>query len=78
MAASRTHGPHTHTHTGTDRQFQMLTPGETLGVRYHVIRLLGVGGMGAVYQACDAELGGAVALKVIRSDTRGDDQQSLH
>jgi tetratricopeptide (TPR) repeat protein len=57
---------------GIPRQFQMLTPGETLGVRYHIIRLLGVGGMGAVYHAWDAELGVAVALKVIRGDITGD------
>ena len=54
------------------RQFTMLTPGETLGGRYHIIRLLGIGGMGAVYQAWDAELGVAVALKVIRGDITGD------
>src|SRR5258708_7847379 len=57
---------------GSPRQFTMLTPGETLGVRYHIIRLLGVGGMGAVYHAWDAELGVAVALKVIRGDITGD------
>ena len=42
--------------------------GQAFGPRYHIIRLLGVGGMGAVYQAWDAELGVAVALKVIRAD----------
>ncbi len=57
---------------GGTRQFTMLTAGETLGVRYHIIRLLGVGGMGAVYHAWDAELGVAVALKVIRGDIAGD------
>lgn len=46
-----------------------LHVGRTFGPRYHIIRLLGVGGMGAVYQAWDAELGVTVALKVIR--TRG-------
>jgi tetratricopeptide (TPR) repeat protein len=45
-----------------------LRVGQSLGPRYHIIKLLGVGGMGAVYQAWDAELGVAVALKVIRVD----------
>ena len=45
-----------------------LTPGTALGARYEIIRLLGQGGMGAVYQAYDRELERQVALKVIRSD----------
>jgi tetratricopeptide (TPR) repeat protein len=36
--------------------------------RYHIIRLLGSGGMGHVYHAWDGELGEAVALKVIRGE----------
>src|SRR5207248_2014025 len=40
------------------------------GPRYHIIKLLGAGGMGAVYQAWDAELNVAVALKVIRGAAR--------
>jgi tetratricopeptide (TPR) repeat protein len=59
---------------GAARKMQMLVAGQTLGTRYHVIRLLGVGGMGAVYHAWDAELGVAVALKVIRSDVSGDSE----
>jgi tetratricopeptide (TPR) repeat protein len=43
----------------------ILVPGQTVGNRYHVIRLIGAGGMGSVYQAWDAELGIAVALKMI-------------
>ena len=46
-------------------------PGQQFGPRYHIIRLLGMGGMGAVYQAWDAELGVAVALKIIRTGGRG-------
>ena len=45
-----------------------LRAGQTFGSRYQIIRLLGVGGMGAVYQAHDAELGEIVALKVIRPE----------
>jgi eukaryotic-like serine/threonine-protein kinase len=47
-----------------------LTVGQAFGPRYHIIKLLGAGGMGAVYQAWDAELGVAVAVKVIRLDRR--------
>jgi tetratricopeptide (TPR) repeat protein len=45
-----------------------LATGQAFGTRYHIIRPLGVGGMGAVYQAWDNELGVAVALKVIRPE----------
>ena len=43
-----------------------LTVGHDFGSRYHIIRLLGIGGMGAVYQAWDKVLEVAVAVKVIR------------
>jgi serine/threonine protein kinase/tetratricopeptide (TPR) repeat protein len=45
-----------------------LEVGQDFGPRYHIIRVLGVGGMGAVYQAWDAELSEAVAVKVIRPE----------
>jgi len=57
-----------------DRGASRTTPlevGESFGSRYHIIKLLGAGGMGAVYQAWDAELSSAVALKVIRVDRMG-------
>ena len=49
----------------------LFAPGYTFGGRYHIIRLLGAGGMGAVYQAWDEELGVAVAIKVIRPEVVG-------
>jgi tetratricopeptide (TPR) repeat protein/TolB-like protein len=49
-----------------------LRPGTAFGSRYHLTRLLGMGGMGAVYQAWDEELGVSVALKVIRPEITAD------
>jgi serine/threonine-protein kinase len=49
-----------------------LAVGQSFGSRYHILRPLGIGGMGAVYQAWDAELGVAVAIKVIRPDVMAD------
>ena len=47
---------------------QVLQPGQQFANRYTIIRLLGSGGMAAVYQAWDETLGIAVALKLIRVD----------
>jgi serine/threonine protein kinase/tetratricopeptide (TPR) repeat protein len=49
-----------------------LETGQAFGSRYHIIQMLGAGGMGAVYQAWDAELGLAVAIKVIRPEAMAD------
>jgi serine/threonine protein kinase/tetratricopeptide (TPR) repeat protein len=46
--------------------------GKPLGQRYHIIKLLGAGGMGAVYQALDNELGVAVAIKTVRKELAAD------
>src|SRR5262245_10161412 len=47
-----------------------LKVGQSFSPRYHIIKLLGAGGMGAVYQAWDSELSVAVAVKVIRVDRK--------
>jgi len=49
-----------------------LSVGQQFGVRYIVVRLLGIGGMGAVYQAWDSELAVMVAVKVVRPEVTKD------
>jgi tetratricopeptide (TPR) repeat protein len=53
-----------------------LTVGQGFGPRYRIVKLLGMGGMGAVYQAWDADLDVLVALKVIRAEPGGDPEET--
>ena len=49
-----------------------LSVGQQFSPRYIIVKLLGIGGMGAVYQAWDGELSVMVALKVIRPEVTRD------
>src|SRR4029078_5474102 len=54
----------------------LFAPGFAFGGRYRIIRLIGAGGMGAVYKGGDEELGVAVAIKVIRPEVLADSRTS--
>jgi len=44
-----------------------LVPGAVIADRYEIVRELGIGGMGRIYQALDRDLDETVALKVLRT-----------
>ncbi|MBV9574448.1 MAG: protein kinase, partial [Acidobacteriales bacterium] len=63
MAAAATSNP-----SASQASQQIFYPNQILAGRYKILRMLGEGGMGAVYQARDQELDRLIALKVIRPE----------
>jgi serine/threonine protein kinase/tetratricopeptide (TPR) repeat protein len=55
------------------RETEMVA-GDVLANRFEIIRMVGRGGMGEVYEARDRELKDSVALKTLRMDWARDDQ----
>jgi serine/threonine protein kinase/TolB-like protein len=53
-------------------QTRSFVPGNLVAGRYRIVKLLGAGGMGQVFEAEDEELHESVALKVIRAEISGD------
>ncbi|HQF86694.1 MAG TPA: tetratricopeptide repeat protein [Acidobacteriota bacterium] len=75
-ATLRTPGTVADTHpSGVGRAFRMslFGPGELVAERYRVLRFIGRGGMGEVYEVEDTELHERVALKTIRPEIAGDE-----
>ena len=55
----------------SDQHPMSLAPGARLGA-YEVVSLIGSGGMGDVYRACDVRLDRPVAVKILRRGITGD------
>ena len=57
-------------------QAPLVVPGAEIG-GYHILREIGQGGMGVVFEAADPRLRRTVAIKVLRGPTDGDLQSVL-
>src|SRR4051812_38778885 len=60
------------TQTILDKRVSTVRAGELLGGRFRIVRFVGKGGMGEVYEAEDCDLKGTVALKIMRPELSGD------
>ena len=54
-----------------------IAPGGRFAGRYDVKEVLGVGGMGSVFKAVDAELGEVIAIKTLRPDSLSSDPSAI-
>ena len=60
--------------TDTARFWSSFAPTQLVAGRFEIVRFIGHGAMGAVYEAKDSELGDHVALKTIRPEIAADPQ----
>ena len=58
--------------TDTPRIWSSFAPAQLVAGRFEIVRFIGHGAMGAVYEAKDSELGEHVALKTIRPEIATD------
>jgi len=61
-------------HSSEDLQDFSLASGRVLASRYRIVSFLGRGAVGEVYEAEDLELGGEIAVKVLRPEIAGDER----
>jgi serine/threonine-protein kinase len=76
-AATERYGAPESTLVSARRSPTDLGPGCVLGGRYEILRVIGSGGMGLVFQAHDRELDELVALKVLKPDMMSGDPTLL-
>jgi serine/threonine protein kinase len=57
---------------GPAKREPKFRPGDVLGGRFHILRLIGSGGMGEVYEAEDRELGTKIAIKSLAAQWNAD------
>lgn len=56
-------------------QRKTLPPGKLLGQRFEILKIIGKGGMGVVYEAIDRELDDVVAIKTLRPELANDEDK---
>jgi tetratricopeptide (TPR) repeat protein/tRNA A-37 threonylcarbamoyl transferase component Bud32/TolB-like protein len=67
-------GPLTSSGGAPPASVPVFNPGQILGGRFHIVRFLGQGGMGNVYEAEDQELQEHIALKMVRPEIAVDER----
>ncbi len=75
---SKGDGPIVDLHSLFSAAKSAFTEGELVSNQFRIVRLIGSGGMGDVYEAIDLELGGRIALKTIRPEIASNPRTLAH